>query len=96
MNYEKEIQQIEEVLNNLKLLKKELLETQKKSTKAFDCIGTIKQREKLTVALNWQCMALDKQRKATWKAIVKADLKVSLEDTEYNPSAFHKYNHVVI
>jgi len=40
-------------------------------------------------------MALDKQRKSTWKSILEADLRVSLDDCEYNPSGFHSYKHVV-
>jgi hypothetical protein len=95
MNYNKEITQIEKAINELKLLKKELISTNKKSEKSFNANGSIKQRQKASVDLNWQCMALDKQRKSTWKAILEADLKVSLDDCEYNPSSFHTYKHVV-
>lgn len=95
MNYEKEITEIDKVINELKLLKRELIATEKKSKKSFNENGTIKQRQKASVDLNWQCMALDKQRKSTWKTISEADLKVSLEDCEYNPSGFHNYKYVV-
>lgn len=95
MNYKKEVENIEKVLNELKLLKRELIATENKSEKSFNANGTIKQRQKASVDLNWQCMALDKQRKSTWKTILEADLKVSLEDCEYNPSGFHSYKHVV-
>lgn len=95
MDYEKEITKIENVIFSLKLLLREVKETKKKSEKAFNSNGTIKQRQKASVDLNWQCMALDKQRKSTWKTILEADLKVSLEDCEYNPSGFHNYKHVV-
>lgn len=95
MDYEKEIAEIDKVINDLKLLRKELISTKNKSEKSFNANGTIKQRQKASVDLNWQCMALDKQRKSTWKTILNADLKVSLEDCEYNPSGFHNYKHVV-
>ena len=95
MNYKKEINEIESVISSLKLLLREVKETKKKSEKSFNSNGTIKQRQKASVDLNWQCMALDKQRKSTWKTILEADLKVSLEDCEYNPSGFHNYKHVV-
>lgn len=95
MDYEKEIVEIDKVINELKLLKRELISTKNKSEKCFNSNGTIKQRQKASVDLNWQCMALDKQRKSTWKTILEADLKVSLEDCEYNPSGFHSYRHVV-
>jgi hypothetical protein len=95
MNYNKEITQIEKAINELKLLKRELISTNIKSEKSFNANGTIKQRQKASVDLNWQCMALDKQRKSTWKAILEAELKVSLDDCEYNPSGFHSYKHVV-
>lgn len=95
MDYEKEIAEIDKVVNELKLLRKELISTKNKSEKSFNANGTIKQRQKAIVDLNWQCMALDKQRKSTWKTILNADLKVSLEDCEYNPSGFHNYKHVV-
>jgi hypothetical protein len=93
MDYDKEIQKIEIVINQLKNLKSELAITKKKSQKAFECNGTIRQRDKTTTELNWQCMHLDKCRKSAWKAIVEnVDvLEVSLEETEYNPSPFHKY-----
>jgi len=95
MNYKKEIENIDKVLNELKLLKRELIATENKSEKSFNSNGTIKQRQKASVDLNWQCMALDKQRKSTWKSILEADLRVSLDDCEYNPSGFHSYKHVV-
>lgn len=95
MNYKKEIAEIDKVINELKLLRKELICTKNKSEKSFNSNGTIKQRQKASVDLNWQCMALDKQRKSTWKTILEADLKVSLDDCEYNPSGFHSYRHVV-
>jgi len=95
MNYKKEIENIDKVLNELKLLKRELIATENKSEKSFKANGSIKQRQKASVDLNWQCMALDKQRKSTWKTILEADLKVSLDDCEYNPSGFHSYKHVV-
>ena len=95
MDYEKEIAEIDKVINELKLLRKELICTKNKSEKSFNSNGTLKQRQKASVDLNWQCMALDKQRKSTWKAILEADLKVSLDDCEYNPSGFHSYRHVV-
>lgn len=95
MNYYEEVEKIDKAIHHLKTLKKELLETQKKSKKAFECVGTVRQRDKTTVGLNWQCMALDKQRKTTWKAIIEADLEVSLEDCEYNPSGWHSYKHQV-
>ena len=95
MNYEKEITEIDKVINELKLLRKELICTKNKSEKSFNSNGTIKQRQKASVDLNWQCMALDKQRKSTWKTILEADLMVSLEDCEYNTSGFHNYKHVV-
>jgi hypothetical protein len=95
MDYEKEITEIDKVINQLKLLRKELICTKNKSEKSFNANGTIKQRQKASVDLDWQCMALDKQRKATWKTILEADLEVSLDDCEYNLSAFHSYKHVV-
>ena len=95
MDYEKEITEIDKVINELKLLRKELICTKNKSEKSFNSNGTIKQRQKASVDLNWQCMALDKQRKSTWKIILESDLKVSLDDCEYNPSGFHNYKHVV-
>ena len=95
MNYKKEIAEIDKVINELKLLRKELICTKNKSEKSFNSNGTIKQRQKASVDLNWQCMTLDKQRKSTWKTILEADLKVSLDDCEYNPSGFHSYRHVV-
>ncbi len=95
MNYEKEITEIDKVINELKLLRKELMCTKNKSEKSFNSNGTIGQRKKASVDLNWQCMALDKQRKSTWKIILESDLKVSLDDCEYNPSGFHNYKHVV-
>lgn len=95
MNYEKEIAEIDKVINELKLLRKEIISTKNKSEKSFNANGTIKQRQKASVDLNWQCMALDKQRKSTWKTILEADLRVSLEDCEYSPSGFHNYKHVV-
>lgn len=95
MDYTKEINEIENVISSLKLLLREVKETKKKSEKSFNSNGTIKQRQKASVDLNWQCMALDKQRKSTWKTILEADLKVSLEDCEYNPSGFHSFRHVV-
>lgn len=95
MDYTKEISNIENVISSLKLLLREVKETNKKSEKSFNSNGTIKQRQKASVDLNWQCMALDKQRKSTWKTILEADLKVSLDDCEYNPSGFHNYKHVV-
>lgn len=95
MDYEKEITEIDKVINKLKLLKRELISTRNKSEKAFNSNGTIKQRQKANVDLNWQCMALDKQRKSTWKVILESDLKVSLDDCEYNPSGFHSYSHTV-
>ena len=95
MNYEKEIAEIDKVINELKILKRELICTKNKSEKSFNSNGTIKQRQKASVDLNWQCMALDKQRKSTWKTILEADLKVSLDDCEYSPSGFHSYRHVV-
>jgi hypothetical protein len=95
MNYEKEINEIENVISSLKLLLREVKKTNKKSEKSFNSNDTIKQRQKSSVDLNWQCMALDKQRKSTWKTILEADLKVSLDDCEYNPSGFHSYRHAV-
>ena len=95
MNYEKEIAEIDKVINELKILKRELMSAKNKSEKSFNSNGTIRQRQKASVDLNLQCMALDKQRKSTWKTILNADLKVSLEDCEYNPSGFHNYKHVV-
>ena len=95
MNYDKEINEIESVISSLKLLLREVKETKKKSEKSFNSNGNIKHMRKASVDLNWQCMALDKQRKSTWKTILEADLKVSLDDCEYSPSGFHSYRHVV-
>lgn len=74
MDYEKEITKIENVISSLKLLLREVKETKKQSEKAFNSNGTIKQRQKANVDLNWQCMALDKQRKSTWKTILNAEI----------------------
>ena len=60
----------------------EIIAKNKKSDKAFNHIGTPRQRQKAYADLNWQCMAVDKQRKSVWKAILDANLKVSIEDCE--------------
>ena len=46
MNYEKEINEIENVISSLKLLLREVKETNKKSEKSFNSNSTIKQRQK--------------------------------------------------
>ena len=88
-----EIEQIDNVIANLKLLKLEINAKNKKSYKALNCNGTPKQRQKASVDLTWQCMTVDKQRKAVWKAMLP--FEVSIEDCEYNPSGFHNYKHTV-
>lgn len=95
MDYKNEILEIEKVIQSLRALKRELISTQKKSEKAFNTNYTthsIRACEMANVSLNWQCMTLDKQRKETYKSILKAGfLKVEISETEYNPSGFHKY-----
>lgn len=93
MDYDKEIECIDAVIKQLNILKTELKNTKKKNQKAFECNGTLRQRDKVTTELNWQCMHLDKTRKHTWKTILesKSILEVSIEETEYNPSGFHRY-----
>lgn len=86
MNYENEIQKVSSAIEALKALKREIIATKKKSEKAFNS-----QTQKASVDLNWQCMVLAKQRKATYKAILDADLRVNLGTTEYSPSAFHRF-----
>lgn len=87
-----EIEKIDEVINRLKQLKKEINTKEKLSQKALYCDGTPRQRMKASTALNWQCMHVDKVRKSVWKSIKEAEfLKVSLEEREYNPSGFHSY-----
>lgn len=87
-----EVKKIDLVMKQLKILKSDILKKDKLSSSALNCDGTPKQRQKASINLNWQCMHLDKQRKATWKAIKDADfLEVDIEETEYNPSAFHTY-----
>ncbi|MDE5516403.1 hypothetical protein KRE49_11700 [Elizabethkingia meningoseptica] len=87
-----EIECIDEVIKQLKILKSDIQKKDKLSQKALQCEGTINQRQKFSVNLNWQCMHLDKQRKSTWKSILKAEfLNVDIEETEYNPSGFHTY-----
>lgn len=90
-NMKNEIEKLDNAINQLKVLKREIQKKDKLSQKAFECNGTPRQREKVSADLNWQCMYLDKQRKDAWKAIVDANLEVSLEKQEYNPSGFHKY-----
>ena len=94
MNYKETISQIETVLHELKTLKADYLKLEKLSAKAMNVNprdNTIMQIQKASTDLNWQCMHLHKQKKRVWKAIMEADLKCSLEETEYNPSGFHSY-----
>lgn len=95
MDYQNEIVEIENVIQSLRILKRELISTKKKSEKAFNTNYTthsIRACDMANASLNWQCMALDKQRKQTYRCILKADfLKVEISETEYNPSGFHKY-----
>ncbi|MDV3674475.1 hypothetical protein CMU30_13920 [Elizabethkingia anophelis] len=87
-----EIECIDEVIKQLKILKSDIQKKDKLSQKALQSEGTINRRQKALVNLNWQCMHLDKQRKSTWKSILKAEfLNVDIEETEYNPSGFHTY-----
>ncbi len=98
MDYEYELNKINEVQNQLKHLKAELIRTKKLSEKAFQMsMGTIRATTKTSNNLNWQCMYLDKCRKQTWKTIQAAKdvLQVSLEDCDYNPSGFHSYKGTV-
>lgn len=95
MNTIKEIEQIDKVINQLKLLKKSLLKVEKLSDKAYNTspsTHTPSQVNKASTALNWECMNLDKQRRRTWISIKEAnELEVSLEVRDYNPSSFHHY-----
>lgn len=94
MDYNKELQKIENVLHALKHLKSELSKTQKMSQKCFELSNaSVRQNDRANTNLNWQCMHLDKMRKHCWRTIVESKdvLEVSLEDTIYNPSSFHSY-----
>lgn len=87
------MKEIDNAINALKILKSEIISMEKKSKKAFECQGTPRQRQKASTDLNWQCMTVDKQRKAVWKVMLP--FEVSIEDCEYNPSGFHNYKHTV-
>lgn len=89
-----EIEQIDKIILALKVLKSDILKTEKLSEKAFNtCIqnSSMRQIEKANNDLNWQCMYLDKQRVRVSKLIQESELLVSIESKEYNPSGFHKY-----
>lgn len=88
-----EIEKIDNVISQLKYLKRDIQKKNKLSDSLFNANGvTRKRRQAMDASLNWQCMHLDKQRKAAWKAIKDAEfLEVSLEPQEYNPSGFHCY-----
>lgn len=89
-----EIEQIDEIILALKVLKSDILKTEKLSEKAFNTStqnSSMRAIEKVNNDLNWQCMYLDKQRVRVSKLIQESELLVSIESKEYNPSGFHKY-----
>lgn len=94
MDYNKEIQQIDNIIKHLRALKadyKKLEKIGERSLNASAYNSTPGQIKKLNTAHNWAAMNLDKQKRATWKTIVEAGLETSLEDVTYNPSGFHCY-----
>lgn len=94
MNYEGKIEQIDNIIKSLRYFKKELNRTKKLSDKWSTMnwqTHSRKQIENNHASLNWACMNLDKQQKSVWREIKNSFLEISLEETEYNPSWFHKY-----
>lgn len=93
MTTQEEINKIDNAINQLKYLKRDLLKREKLSDALFDARGfTPKRISLMDATLNRHCMNLDIQRKDTWKAIQAADvLEVDTEQSEYHVSAFHHY-----
>ncbi len=95
MNNTEEIKQIDIVIGQLKALKNNIQKVNKLSDKSFNMNptnNTPKAMQNASANLNFECMYLDKQRKATWNAIKDAKfLEVSLEECEYHPSSFHSF-----
>lgn len=95
MNANKEIRQIDNLITQLKLLKSSLLKVEKASEKAHNMstyTHTTKQINNAAIALNSECVELDRYRRKAWLAIKEAEeLEVSLEvPEEYFVSGFHK------
>lgn len=95
METTKEIEQIDNVISRLKLLKSSLLKVEKLSDKAYNMstyTHTAKQINNAAIALNSWCIELDRCRRKAWQAIKEAEeLEVSLEvPEEYFASGFHK------
>jgi len=89
-----EIEKIDQVIRQLRILKSYVLKRDVLSKKAFDaCMqnSTRRKIEKVNADLNWHCMSLDKHRVLVSKVIQQSGLLVSTEPREYNPSAFHNY-----
>ena len=95
MNNKEEIKQIDLVISQLKALKSGIQKVDKLSDKSFGMNAgnsTPKAMQNASANLNFECMYLDKQRKATWKTIKEATfLEVSLEQCDYHPSSFHNF-----
>ena len=65
MQYNKRIEEVSEIIIQLKAYKKELKSTEKLSLKAFNMNirdNTPSQMQKASTGLNWACMNLDKQK----------------------------------
>lgn len=94
MKLEDEFKKVDLVYSQLRNLRNEMLNTIKKSEKAFNIKSmSPKQLDRITANLNFQCLHLEKCRKQFWKAFLENQeiFDVSLEEREYNPSEFHKY-----
>ncbi len=95
MKLEDEFKKVDLVYSQLKNLRTEMLSTIKKSEKAFDLKEmSPRQIDRVTSNLNFQCMHLEKCRKQFWKIFLENQeiFDISLDEREYNPSEFHKYN----
>lgn len=94
MEEQKEINEIDNLIQSLKYVKSNLLKKNKLSKKAYEMSytsNTQRSVQKASVNLNWQCMELDKA-KTNFARMFKGSLvDVCVEEKEYNPSGFHSY-----
>ena len=89
-------QEIDNLIFQLRELKKEINKRDKLSDKAFHMNGqnsTQKQITSTLTNLNWSCMNIDKMKVKFARTFKDSQLNVSTEEVEYNPSGFHSYKY---
>jgi hypothetical protein len=89
-------QEIDNLIFQLRELKKEINKRDKLSDKAFNMTPQTHSRSQINKAstdLNWSCMDIDKMKVKFARTFKDSQLNVSTEEVEYNPSGFHSYKY---